>query len=240
MLKELLYESCKKIDIELSDEQLSKFILYKDELLEWNKKVNLTGITDEKEVILKHFVDCLILLNYADFKGKKVIDVGTGAGFPGIPLKILHEDMEITLLDSLNKRITFLDHVTKKLGLKNVSSVHARAEDGGRDKNLRDSFDICASRAVANLSVLSEYCLPYVKPGGIFLSMKGPDVEEELKNAKKAITLLSGEIIDVKTMIIPDTDIKHSIIVIKKIKPTHPIYPRTSAKIKKEPLGSNM
>ncbi len=235
-LESLLFESCKKINVSLTDGQIRQFMDYKDMLLEWNEKMNLTAITDEKEVILKHFVDCLVLLDGADFSGRSVIDVGTGAGFPGVPVKIACPSAKITLLDSLAKRITFLNELTNMLGLKDVNCIHMRAEDGGADKNLRESFDFCISRAVANLAVLSEYCLPFVKAGGEFISMKGPEVDEELNEAKKAIKILGGEIVEVKKAVIPETDITHSLIVIKKVKSTPPKYPRKAGKVKKEPI----
>ena len=235
-LEQLLFESCKKINVELDDKQIKQFIDYKNMLLEWNEKMNLTAITDEKEVILKHFVDCLVICSGAELSGKKIIDVGTGAGFPGVPVKIACPDIDITLLDSLNKRITFLNELKNKLGLEKVDCVHMRAEDGGADKNLRESFDFCISRAVANLAVLSEYCLPFVKVGGSFISMKGPDVEEELNEAKKAIKVLGGEVVEVKKVVIPETDITHSLIVIKKVKATPSKYPRKAGKAKKEPI----
>ena len=161
-LEELLCESCRKIGVELNQAQLKQFMTYKDMLVEWNEKMNLTAITDDREIILKHFVDCLALCSGADMSGKKIIDVGTGAGFPGVPVKIACPDIDITLLDSLNKRITFLNELTKALELEKTDCVHMRAEDGGNDKGLRESFDMCISRAVANLAVLCEYCLPFV------------------------------------------------------------------------------
>ena len=199
--------------------------------------MNLTAITDEREIMLKHFADCLMLCPETDaLGGKTVIDVGTGAGFPGVPLKIARPELEVTLLDSLNKRITFLNEVVSGLGLEKVKCLHLRAEDGGADKNLREKFDLCVSRAVADLSVLSEYCLPFVKVGGYFISMKGPDVSEEIERAKKAVKLLGGSIEEVKKTAIPGTDIVHSLVIIKKGKPTPPKYPRKAGKAKKEPI----
>lgn len=235
-IEELLAESCKKINIELTEKQIKQFIDYKDMLLEWNEKFNLTAITDEREIILKHFVDCLAISAGAELAGKKIIDVGTGAGFPGVPVKIAFPDTQMTLLDSLNKRITFLEDLKNKLGLENVICIHSRAEDGGADKNLREGFDLCISRAVANLAVLSEYCLPFVKVGGCFISMKGPDVKDELNESEKAIKVLGGEVKEVKLINIPETDINHSLIIIKKIKPTPSKYPRKAGKAKKEPI----
>ncbi len=235
-LESLLFESCRKINVDLSEKQIKQFMDYKDMLLEWNEKMNLTAITDEREIILKHFVDCLVLMGSADFAGKTVIDVGTGAGFPGVPVKIACPDADVTLLDSLAKRITFLNELKAKLNLENTNCIHMRAEDGGADKNLRESFDFCVSRAVANLAVLSEYCLPFVKVGGEFISMKGPDVTDELNEAKKAVKILGGEIVEVKKSVIPETDITHSLVVIKKVKPTPSKYPRKAGKAKKEPI----
>lgn len=235
-LEELLCESCRKIGVELNQAQLKQFMTYKDMLIEWNEKMNLTAITDDREIILKHFVDCLALCSGADMSGKKIIDVGTGAGFPGVPVKIACPDIDITLLDSLNKRITFLNELTKALGLEKTDCVHMRAEDGGNDKGLRESFDMCISRAVANLAVLCEYCLPFVRVGGMFISMKGPDVSQEISEAEKAIKVLGGEISEIKTVSIPETDINHSLIIIKKIRSTPSKYPRKAGKVKKEPI----
>ena len=236
-LEELLFKSCGKIDVKLDEKQIGQFMAYKDLLLEWNEKMNLTAITDEREIMLKHFADCLMLCPETDaLGGKTVIDVGTGAGFPGVPLKIARPELEVTLLDSLNKRITFLNEVVSGLGLENVKCLHLRAEDGGADKNLREKFDLCVSRAVADLSVLSEYCLPFVKVGGYFISMKGPDVSEETERAKKAVKILGGSIEEVKKTAIPGTDIVHSLVIIKKAKPTPPKYPRKAGKAKKEPI----
>lgn len=235
-LEQLLIESCNKINVNLNEKQIKQFIDYKDMLLEWNEKMNLTAIIDEKEVILKHFVDCLVICSSAELSGKKIIDVGTGAGFPGVPIKIACPDIDITLLDSLNKRINFLNELKYKLGLENVNCIHSRAEDGGLDKALRESFDFCISRAVANLAVLSEYCLPFVKVGGSFISMKGPDVEDEIREAEKAIKVLGGKIVEVKKEVIPETDITHSLIIIEKVNPTPAKYPRKAGKAKKEPI----
>ncbi len=235
-LEELLCVSCSKIGVELNQAQLKQFMTYKDMLIEWNEKMNLTAITDDREIILKHFVDCLALCSGADMSGKKIIDVGTGAGFPGVPVKIACPDIDITLLDSLNKRILFLNELTKALGLEKTDCVHLRAEDGGNDKGLREGFDMCISRAVANLAVLCEYCLPFVRVGGMFISMKGPDVSQEVSEAEKAIRVLGGEISEIKAVSIPETDINHSLIIINKIKPTPSKYPRKAGKVKKEPI----
>lgn len=220
----------------LSKVQLEQFSTYADLLLEWNSKMNLTAITEPFEVATKHFVDSLYGMAFIKEKAK-VIDVGTGAGFPGIPLKIARPDISLTLLDSLNKRLTFLDAVTSALSLKNTITVHSRAEDGAaKQKPMREQFDISVSRAVSRLNVLTEYCLPYVKVGGMFLAYKGGDASEELEEARNAIKILGGNVSDVFTYTIPQTDITHSIIAIEKVAPTPEQYPRLQGKITKKPL----
>lgn len=220
----------------LSKAQLAQFSAYADLLLEWNCKMNLTAITELFEVATKHFVDSLYGMAFIKEKAK-VIDVGTGAGFPGIPLKIARPDISLTLLDSLNKRLTFLDAVTSALSLTGTKTVHSRAEDGAaRGKPLREQFDISVSRAVSRLNVLAEYCLPYVKVGGMFLAYKGGDASEELEEARNAIKILGGAVSDVFTYTIPQTDITHSIIAIEKVAPTPEQYPRLQGKITKKPL----
>ncbi len=236
-MKELLNKAAQQLNISLSEEQLQQFLRYKELLLEWNEKMNLTAITDEKEIMLKHFVDCISVLSvYIPKEGAKLIDVGTGAGFPGIPLKIAMPSLKVTLLDSLNKRINFLNELTLDLGLKDVECIHSRAEESGKNKLYREKFDVCVSRAVANLAVLAEYCLPFVKVGGEFISLKGPDVEEELNASKNAIKILGGEIIKVEVLNIPFTDINHSIVTIKKVRQTPPKYPRKAGTATKEPI----
>ena len=220
----------------LSKAQLAQFSTYADLLLEWNSKMNLTAITEPFEVATKHFVDSLYGMAFIKEKAK-VIDVGTGAGFPGLPLKIARPDISLTLLDSLNKRLTFLDAVTSALSLTDTKTVHSRAEDGAaRGKPLREQFDISVSRAVSRLNVLTEYCLPYVKVGGMFLTYKGGDASEELEEASNAINILGGVVSDVFTYTIPQTDITHSIIAIEKVAPTPEQYPRLQGKITKKPL----
>lgn len=236
-LNELLKKSCDEIGINLDNEKIEKFIKYKDLLLDWNKKINLTAITDEREIILKHFVDSLSVacgINF--FDGINIIDVGTGAGFPGIPVKVFYENSNITLLDSLNKRIQFLEEVVKKLNLKNVICIHSRAEDAGQSEIYREMYDLCVSRALADLSVLCEYCLPFVKVDGIFVSLKGPDITDELENAKEALNILGGEVVEVKKITIPETEITHSLIIIKKVRHTPTKFPRKSGKIVKSPI----
>jgi 16S rRNA (guanine527-N7)-methyltransferase len=235
--KELLIKASDELGINLNETQINQFLLYKKLLLEWNEKINLTAIIDENEIILKHFVDCLSIgAVYNIAPNTRIIDVGTGAGFPGVPIKIAYPEVNMTLLDSLNKRITFLDELSLQLGLENVNLVHARAEDGGQNKLYREKYDLCASRAVANLAVLAEYCLPFVAVTGHFVALKGPDVEEELNESKVAIKKLGGEIIDVKKVKIPYSDINHSIVIIRKIRQTPSQYPRKAGKVSKEPI----
>ncbi len=233
--KKVLYEKTKQIGIELTEEQLEKFYLYMNILLEWNEKINLTAITNEEEIILKHFVDSLTINKYIE-DSKSLIDVGTGAGFPGIPIKILRQDLKITLLDSLNKRINFLNEVIEKLELKNMECIHGRAEEFGKNKNYREKYDISTSRAVANMSTLSEYLIPFVKIGGKVLAMKGDKAEEELEEAKKAIKLLGGKVENIDNFYLPNSDIKRSIIIIKKIEKTEMKFPRKPGMPAKEPI----
>lgn len=217
--------------------QIEKFIRYYELLIEWNDNINLTAIVDFDEVILKHFTDSLFLVKYYDIpKGAKVIDVGTGAGFPGIPLKIMRPDLEVLLLDSLNKRITFLKEVVRELELLNVTCIHGRAEELGSNITFREQYDLCVSRAVASLSVLSEYCLPFVKPDGLFISYKSSDIEEEKKAAAKAVSLMSGRFDKEYVFTLPDSDISRSFIFIRKEDHLDQKYPRKSSQIKNKPL----
>ncbi len=206
-------------------------------MIEWNEKINLTAITEEYDVATKHFLDCLAIFDYVDFKdGDKIIDVGCGAGFPSVVMGIKNKNLNITLLDSLNKRITFLNDVIEKLNLSKLSPIHFRAEDLARQKNHREAYDYAVSRAVANLSSLVELCLPFVKVGGYFIALKGPNVSEEINDAKNAINLLGGRIEKVIDYDIPTTDLKHNLVLIKKISPTSTRFPRKSPKPIKEPL----
>ena len=232
-MEEKLKEISKQINIDLNENQLDKFKKYMNLLLEWNEKINLTAITEESEIITKHFIDSLTISKYIK-DTDRIIDIGTGAGFPGVPLKIEKENNEIVLMDSLNKRIKYLEDIIEKLQLKRITAVHGRAEDFGIKEEYREKFDIATARAVANLPVLLEYCLPFVKVGGYFLCMKGPDVEEELNAARKALEVLGGKIEKIE---IPFDDIRHSIIVIKKVASTPKKYPRNAGKIKKEAIG---
>ena len=203
----------------------------------WNEKINLTAITEDEEVIKKHFIDCIKSFKSEPIrKAKAIIDVGTGAGFPGLPIAIMNQNVKVTLLDSLNKRINFLNLVVKELGLKNVTTIHSRAEDGARKPELREKFDVATSRAVANMAVLSEFCMPYVKKGGYFVALKGPAIDEELENGKKAIKILGGELKEIIEISIEETDLKHNIVEIKKINMCPKAYPRKAGTVNKKPL----
>lgn len=227
-----------KWEIPFSKEQQEQLITYYEMLVEKNKVMNLTAITEFEEVLDKHFLDSISLAQYVDLtKPVSVIDLGTGAGFPGMPLKIIFPDLKITLADSLNKRILFLDEVISELGLTDIQTVHARAEDLAHDPNYREQYDYCVSRAVANLSSLSEYCLPFVRIGGSFISYKSGEIEEELAAAKKAIFLLGGQFDRVIPFQLEGTDLNRSFVVIRKEKKTAKTYPRKSGMPTKKPLG---
>ena len=235
MLESILTDGFEKLNIIPDADAVSRYRVYYEYLEEINKVMNLTAISGEEDVARLHFLDCAAVLTEADLKGKRAIDVGTGAGFPGLALKIACPQMHLTLLDSLDKRINFLKETCAKLGFEDVSCIHARAEEA--PKEYRESFDFAFSRAVARLDILCELCLPMVKTGGAFIAMKGPDFEEELNEAKKGIALLGGKVEKCVGYTIPDTDITHSLIIIRKLKPTPPKYPRRWAQIKKQPLS---
>ncbi|MBD9159681.1 MAG: 16S rRNA (guanine(527)-N(7))-methyltransferase RsmG [Clostridiales bacterium] len=224
-----------KMSISLNKEQYDQFYTYMVLLIEWNEKINLTAITEPQEIILKHFVDSLTIAKYIE-EGKTIIDMGTGAGFPGIPLKIYRNDVKVVLADSLNKRIKFLNEAIEKLQLKNIETIHCRAEELGKNKEYREKFDYATSRAVANLSTLSEYLLPFVKLNGSGIFMKTMEIDEELENAKKAIKILGGRIEKVDKFEIPESDLGRSIIIVKKEKQTPSKYPRKPGTPAKEPL----
>lgn len=233
----LMKTAADEVNIEFNEQMYDRFIKYMRLVQEWNQKINLTAITEDEEFIKKHFIDCIKAFKSDELKNAKtVIDVGTGAGFPGMPIAILREDIEVTLLDSLNKRINFLNLVVKELGLKNVTTIHSRAEDGARKPELRENFDIATSRAVANMTVLSEFCLPYVKVGGSFIALKGPAIEDELKNSSNALGVLGGKLNRVVEVTIEDTDLKHNIVVVDKKKECPKAYPRKAGTITKKPL----
>lgn len=234
---DILNSACNDVGIEFNKSKYDIFMKYKSMIQEWNKKVNLTAITEDEDIIKKHFIDCIKIYKFDKFKElNKIIDIGTGAGFPGIPIKIVQEEKEVVLLDSLNKRIKFLDEVSKELKLENIKSLHGRAEDYAQKEEFREKFDGAVSRAVANISVLSEFCLPYIKVGGYFIAMKGPNVSEEIEEGRRAIELLGGKLQEVIQVEVEESDLKHNLVVIKKIKRTNNKYPRKAGMVTKKPL----
>lgn len=225
------------LGITLSKNQIEQFLRYFELLVEWNEKINLTAITEYGDVLKKHFVDSLSLIKALDpAKELKLIDVGTGAGFPGLALKIAFPNLKVTLLDSLNKRILFLDEVISQLGLSGVETIHGRAEDFAGKPEYREAYDLCVSRAVANLSTLSEYCLPFVKVGGSFVAYKSEKIEEELGQAQKAISILGGALKKQAEFTLPSSDVYRNLVVIEKEKSTPKKYPRKAGMPSKEPL----
>ena len=231
-----MIEKGKEINISFSEKQIENFYKYMNMLIEWNKKINLTAIIEPKDIILKHFIDSLTILKYIN-KEDKIIDVGTGAGFPGIPLKIMKEDTDITLLDSLNKRINFLNEVIKELNLQNIKTVHSRIEDAGKDIIHREKYDITISRAVSNLSTLSEYMIPLTKINGYCICMKGAEVEYEILKSEYAINLLGGSIYKKEELNLTKNDNKRNIIILKKDKKTPKEYPRKAGIPTKDPIS---
>ena len=234
-----LQKQAQQIGIILTEKQIAQFQTYYDRLIETNKVMNLTAITELEEVISKHFIDSLLLIQaYPDIAGQKlkVLDLGTGAGFPGIPLKIAFPSLQITLMDSLNKRVKFLKSVIDELKLCDIEAVHGRAEEAARNTTYREQFDLCVSRAVANLATLSEYTLPFVKIGGMCIPYKAAGVEEEVDTAKKAIQILGGKLTTVKKVALPETEIERSFILIDKVKKTPKTYPRKPGTASKEPI----
>lgn len=226
-----------QLHIALSEKQMEQFLQYYELLVEKNKVMNLTAITEFDEVVEKHFLDSVSLTQQLDLhQSLKVLDLGTGAGFPGIPLKIVFPELEITLMDSLNKRVLFLQDVISSLQLENIEAVHGRAEEAARNKKYRESFDLCVSRAVANISTLSEYCLPFVKIGGSFISYKSSTIEDELEDGKKGIAILGGKVKDVYKFTLPDSELQRSFVIIEKEKKTPKAYPRKAGTPSKEPL----
>lgn len=236
-MSKIFEEKLAHLGIVLNDTQKEQFHQFYEILVEWNSFMNLTGITEYEEVNEKHFVDSVSLIKAVDLsKVKTVIDVGTGAGFPGIPLKIAFPHLEIVLLDSLNKRVKFLNEVIEQLGLTGIRAIHGRAEDYAKQKEYREQFDLCVSRAVANLSTLSEYCIPYVNVGGMFISYKSGEIDEEVETSKKAIHILGGKLSEVVKFRLPGTDIGRSFVKIEKIQNTSKKYPRKAGLPAKEPL----
>lgn len=226
-----------KLNIDLSQEKLNKFLIFYQMLIERNKVMNLTSITEFEEVVEKHFLDSLSIVRMVELNHKKkILDLGTGAGFPGIPIKIAFPDLEIVLMDSLNKRVLFLKDVIFELGLSQIVAVHGRAEEMARKPEYREQFDLCVSRAVANLSSLSEYCIPFVKQNGLFISYKSGEIDDEVHTAKKAIQLLGGEIQQVEKFVLAGTDISRSFVKIKKKHQTPRTYPRKAGTPSKMPI----
>ena len=235
-IKDYILQATENFKFKFNEIQITQLETYYNLLVEWNEKMNLTAITDAQGVAVKHFADSVSVLNYVDFPyNSSIIDVGTGAGFPGVVLKIARPDIKLTLLDSLNKRLFFLQNVLGEINL-SADLIHSRAEDGGRDKNLRESFDYAVSRAVANMNVLSEYCLPYVHVGGSFLALKGRGAESEISAAKSAIKTLGGKIAETYNFALPFDGGERAIVQIQKIAETPNKYPRNAGKIKSSPL----
>lgn len=233
-METILINEAKKINIELTDKMIEKFFVYKNLLKEWNEKINLTAIIDDYDIIMKHFIDSLTIEKYIK-KGAKVIDVGTGAGFPGIPLKIIREDIDVVLLDSLNKRVNFLNEVIKTCELEKIVAIHGRAEDIARQEKYREKFDIATARAVANIATLSEYCCPFVNIGGSFICMKA-DATDEIENAAKAIRTFGMNIQQIDKIEIEEINAKRTIIIYKKEKNTPKTYPRKAGIPSKNPI----
>lgn len=235
VFKEKLKQRAKKIEVELNDNQLELFFRYKNLILEWNEKINLTAIKEDEDFINKHFIDSLTIVKYLKNKKNRIIDVGTGAGFPGIPVNI-YGKCNIVLFDSLNKRLKVLDDIIEKLKLSNIETLHGRAEETFKNKEYREKFDVATSRAVANLNVLVELMLPAVKIGGICICMKAGNIGCEINEAKKAIQVLGGKIEKIENLVLPDTDIERSIIIIRKIKNIPNKFPRKPGTPAKEPI----
>lgn len=228
-------DEANQINITINNEKVEQFYKYMQILLEWNEKINLTAIKEEKEIITKHFIDSITISKYIK-DNSYIADIGTGAGFPGIPLKIINDSYNITLVDSLNKRIKFLEEIITKLQLNKTKTIHARAEEIGKNKEYREKYDVVTSRAVADLSVLVEYMLPLVRVGGYCICMKGPDCEEEINKSKKAIKILGGKIEKQEQFELPKTNIKRTIVLIKKINTTPSKYPRKAGTPAKSPI----
>lgn len=235
-MKEYLKKCAETLNISLDDKMLTKFETFYEMLIETNKSLNLTAITEMHEVVLKHFIDSIVVSNYIDLSHKKIIDVGTGAGFPGIPLAILYPDTEFVLMDSLQKRLHFIESVLKECNIENVTTVHGRAEDIGQDIKYREQFDFCVSRAVASLPVLLELCTPLVKVGGKFISYKSELLEEELEQSKRALSILHCHLERQYDYTIPDSDFYRVLAVFLKNKTLEKKYPRQAGKPKKNPL----
>lgn len=236
--QEIFREGCRSLGLTLSDEQEAQFRTVLTELIEWNQKINLTTIIEPKDIVVKHFLDSLTLTTVADFsKGGRLIDVGTGGGFPGIPLKIVFPELNVVLLDSVGKRLGYLDHLIHILGFTKITTLHARSEDAGRLPAYRDKFNFVTARAVARMSTLSELCIPLCKVGGLFLAMKGPDISKEITAAKSAVVQLGGTLRKVETLELPYEAGSRTITVIEKVKPTPATFPRKAGIPSRQPLG---
>lgn len=237
IMEEFISNLFKKYDISLTDKQINQFMIYLKELKEANEKFNITAIKDDKEIIIKHFLDSAMLSKYHDFTNvKSMIDIGTGGGFPGVPLKILYPDLKVTLVDALGKRINFLNDLIIKLGLNNIEAIHARSEELSTLPLYREQYDLCVSRAVAYLNTLSEYCIPFVKVGGYFIPLKKDELDEEINISKNAVEILGGKITDIKKYKLDEIDMSHALVFINKINPTDKKYPRSNKEIKKNVL----
>lgn len=236
-MKEILISGAKNYGIELDDEKVEKFLKYMELLKSWNEKINLTAITEDIEIIKKHFLDSISIVksNLID-DDVSIIDVGTGAGFPGIPIKIIKPGIRVVLLDSLQKRVNFLNEVIQELNLKGIEAVHSRAEDAARNEKYREKFDIATARAVASMNILSEYCMPFVRVNGHFIALKGPAVEEEINESRNAIGTLGGKLKSIIETTIPEYDVNHKLIIVEKIKETDKKYPRKPSQIEKKPI----
>ena len=232
---DILKKGFDELGLPWDEHKIQQLVTYAKLLVEWNEKMNLTAITEPQDIAVKHFLDSAAALTTGKIDGR-VIDVGTGAGFPGLVLKIMKPEIKLTLLDSLNKRLVFLEEVIKELGIKGVELIHSRAEDGGHNTALREKFDVSVSRAVAQLPLLSELCLPYVKVSGTFLALKGPSAEEEVELAKRAVAILGGDYEGVSDVHIPEGDMEHKIVIIKKVRHTPIKFPRKPALISKNPI----
>ena len=234
---DILKQGIEDFGIETNEKMLEDFEEYKELLVEWNQKMNLTGIEDEKEVFIKHFLDSISAVTKGYIQnGMSLIDVGTGAGFPGMPLRICLPELKVTLLDSLNKRINFLQEVSSKLSIDDIEFIHGRAEDFGKNEDYREKYDIATARAVAGLPVLMEFCVPFIKVGGYFVCLKGPNANLELEESKKAMEVLGVEYIEKIDVKLPESDLNHNILIFKKVKNTPSKYPRKAGKVSKNPI----
>ena len=235
--EDILRQGIKDFGIEVNDQMISDLKTYREILVDWNQKMNLTGIEEEKEVFIKHFLDSISAVSNGYIKdGISLIDVGTGAGFPGLPLKICLQNIKLTLLDSLNKRINFLQEVSNTVNLKDVEFIHGRAEDFGKNSDYREQYDVATARAVAGLPILMEFCVPFIKVGGYFVCLKGPNADLELEESKKAMEILGIEFVEKLDIQLPETDLNHNILVFKKVSETPSKYPRKAGKPAKSPI----